>query len=256
MHHILFLLFFCIYTSANASSIGPGTTALTAPISNSANKKNCKNFAWWWYISADMWQDDRTRATIQSDAFDSGCNIGEFCSSCNMLNCTIQKTYYACRNLCENQAPQPHFFDLGIAHKPWYEWQKMQFKVPIPDAISGQKGFKPLRWARAYYPQADKLVNLGWNAKKDPTIAQGIPFPFDLPQIAFSAGIASTLPKFVINGTSELTTTTNGQGYVQVPSTNNPLTSGTMQVQQQIAQQAYTNMTNTIPGGSGTVIAY
>lgn len=256
MRHMLFLLFFCVYTSANASSVGPGATTMTSSISNSQNKKNCRSFSWWWYISADMWQDDRTRATIQRDAYLSQCDIGRFCSSCNSFNCNLEKNYYACRNLCENQAPQPHCFASGIIHKPWYEWQKMQYKVPIPDNIYDQKGFKPLHWARPYYPQVDKIPNKLWLAKRDPNIAQGIPFPADFPQIAFSAGIIGTIPSFVNDGKNVLTTTTNGQGYVQVPSMlSNPLTSGTMQAQRQVADQAYQNMANTIPGGGSVYYA-
>ncbi len=259
---IIFLLMCCllgggVYGTAQVSNLpvavpigqkpieAQNVTAVAEELERPDNTANCKLFAWWWYVTPDMFKDDRKYGFLIRDAQLSGCDMGEFCASCGPVTCTLDEKYYACRNLCDNRPSKPRFLTAchvaGKApHGLLYYWQKKKGIVPIPPDILEKYKADKVVWERPFfYPQINKKINVGWNGDDDQGLAQGVPFPLDSPQVSRSGGVVQGTP-------SPVSTMTDGKGYTRyrtIKDGDNPMTDAALQAQ----QKQYTDTLSTLP---------
>lgn len=261
---IIFLFVCCVF-SVSVYGTAPDATAGGLPVAVSVGQKsveaqhvmpieeqteepnntsNCKLFAWWWYVTPDMFKDDRKYQFLIRDAQLAKCDMGEFCATCGPITCTLDEKYYACRNLCDNRPSKPRFLSMchavgKVPHELLYFLQKKAkncanstryFKKYEADKITWEKPF--------FYPQINKKINIGWNGDDDQGLAQGVPFPLDSPQVSKSGGVLQGTP-------SPVSTMTDGKGYTRykILDPNNPLAAETLKAQ----RDQYTGITGTLP---------
>lgn len=215
------------------------------------NTASCKLFAWWWYVTADMFDASRKEAFLTRDARLSGCDMGEFCATCGPFTCTLSEKYYACRNLCDNRPSKPRFLSAchavgKVPHGLWYYIQKKKGMVPVPKHILEKYKDSKIVWERPFsFPQLNKLgKNTGWKGDDDQNLPEGVPFPFDYPQVAMSGGVPQGTP-------SPVSIRTDGKGYTRyrtIQDGANPMTDAALEAQ----KKQYTDTIRSLPTSNGS----